>query len=41
MLEVWREYAADVRGKALPAGHYLAEERPKETVEELISFLKG
>ena len=41
VLEVWSEYAADVRGKALPAGHYLAEEKPKETAEELISFLKG
>lgn len=38
---VWREYASDVRGKPLDAGHYLAEERPEETVQELRSFLEG
>ena len=38
---VWREYASDVRGRALPAGHFLAEERPEETARELISFLEG
>jgi haloacetate dehalogenase len=41
VLEVWREYASDVRGRALPAGHFLAEERPEETAEELVSFLRG
>ena len=40
VLEVWREYARDVRGRALPCGHYLPEERPGETVEELVSFLE-
>lgn len=37
--EVWRGYAGDVRGKALDAGHFLAEERPEETTQELIDFL--
>ncbi len=37
--EVWRGYADDVRGKALDAGHFLAEERPEETTQELIDFL--
>jgi len=41
VLEVWREYASDVRGRALPCGHYLAEERPVQTTEELVSFLKS
>lgn len=41
VLEVWRGYASDVRGRALPCGHYLAEELPGETAEELISFLKA
>jgi haloacetate dehalogenase len=41
VLEVWREYASDVRGRALPAGHFLVEERPEETAEELLSFLRG
>jgi haloacetate dehalogenase len=37
---VWREYANDVTGKPLDAGHFLAEERPKETARELRSFLR-
>jgi haloacetate dehalogenase len=41
VLEVWREYATDVQGRALPCGHYLSEERPGETAEELVSFLEG
>jgi haloacetate dehalogenase len=36
---VWREYATDVRGKPLDAGHFLAEERPRETIIELKEFL--
>jgi haloacetate dehalogenase len=36
---VWREYATDVRGKPLDAGHFLAEERPRETMLELKEFL--
>ena len=39
--EVWREYADDVRGMPLDAGHFLAEERSDETVRELRSFLGG
>jgi pimeloyl-ACP methyl ester carboxylesterase len=38
---VWREYATDVTGKPLDAGHFLAEERPKETTRELRNFLKA
>ena len=37
-LAVWREHATDVRGRALDAGHYLAEERPDETAAELAAF---
>jgi haloacetate dehalogenase len=40
-LDVWRRYASDVRGRALPTGHFLAEEKPEETAEELIPFLKA
>ena len=36
---VWREYATDVRGKPLDAGHFLAEERPRKTMLELKEFL--
>jgi haloacetate dehalogenase len=39
-LEVWRDYATDVRGRALPSGHYLAEERPGEVADELVAFLQ-
>ena len=39
--EVWRGYANDVRGRALTCGHYLAEESPEQTAEELISFFEG
>lgn len=31
-LALWRERAADVRGHALPGGHYLAEECPQEVL---------
>ena len=37
---VWREYASDVKGKPLDAGHFLAEERPEETTQELRNFLE-
>lgn len=34
----WRERAWDVRGRKLACGHYLAEEKPDETLSELLSF---
>ena len=37
-LEDWREVASDVRGRALPCGHFIPEERPKELVAELRRF---
>jgi haloacetate dehalogenase len=37
-LAVWREWAVDVSGRALPCGHYLAEEVPEETTAELLAF---
>ena len=36
---VWRERAVDVRGKALPCGHFIPEEAPEETLAELRNFL--
>ncbi|CAN5732537.1 alpha/beta hydrolase [soil metagenome] len=39
VLEVWRDYATDVRGGSIPSGHYLAEECPEETTAALRSFL--
>jgi haloacetate dehalogenase len=34
----WRAVAGDVSGRALPCGHYLAEEQPDATREELERF---
>jgi haloacetate dehalogenase len=39
VLDVWRDWAHEVRGRALDCGHYLAEEAPNETYEELHAFL--
>jgi haloacetate dehalogenase len=35
---VWREYAEQVSGRALPGGHFLAEEAPVETCDALLRF---
>jgi haloacetate dehalogenase len=37
-LALWRERAADVRGKALPGGHYIPEQHPEALLPELLSF---
>lgn len=37
-LALWRERAEVVDGRALPGGHYLAEERPSEVVDEVLDF---
>ena len=39
VLAVWQDYADNVRGRTLPAGHFLAEECAEETAAELIAFL--
>ena len=38
-LRVWREYATDVRGEALPTGHFLPEEAPDLVSTALRDFL--
>jgi len=38
VLAVWREWAADVGGRSLDCGHYLAEEAPEQTAEALRVF---
>ena len=38
-MDIWRRHAINVSGKALPAGHFLAEEAPEETLSALLSFL--
>ena len=38
---MWKDYAADIRrGAALPCGHYVPEECPRETATELVAFFK-
>ena len=41
VLDVWRNYAEDVQGQALHAGHFLAEEEPEATAEALLGFLNS
>lgn len=38
VLDVWRQWAIDVRGRALDCGHSLQEEAPEETYRELRDF---
>jgi haloacetate dehalogenase len=38
-LDVWRGWADEVSGQAIDSGHYLAEERPDETLKALLEFL--
>jgi haloacetate dehalogenase len=35
---IWRDWADDVRGRAIDSGHYLAEEAPDTTYAELAAF---
>jgi haloacetate dehalogenase len=39
VLDVWNDYAADVRGQALGCGHFLAEEQSDDTLTALDDFL--
>ena len=39
-LSVWQEYAIDVRGEALPTGHFLPEEAPDLVTAALRDFLR-
>jgi haloacetate dehalogenase len=39
-LDIWREYADDVKGEAIPeCGHFIPEEQPELLVEHLTKFL--
>lgn len=40
-LKEWQQVANDVQGKALAAGHYIAEEAPELLLTEVLPFLKG
>ncbi len=38
-LSIWQQYATDVRGTALPTGHFLPEEAPELVIAALRDFL--
>jgi len=38
VLGIWRDWADDVRGRAIESGHFMAEEAPDETYAALRSF---
>jgi haloacetate dehalogenase len=38
-LEIWRGWADEVEGRALPSGHFIPEESPHELLEALVPFL--
>lgn len=40
-LEEWKKVASNVRGQALPCGHYIAEEAPELLLEHALPFLTG
>ncbi|MEZ5601439.1 MAG: alpha/beta hydrolase [Candidatus Competibacteraceae bacterium] len=40
VLEIWRQYADQVEGKALDCGHFLPEEKPEDVVSALAGFWK-
>lgn len=40
-LALWQQWANNVRGRAIDAGHFFPEEKPEETVTMLREFLNG
>jgi haloacetate dehalogenase len=39
-LDIWREWAMDVRGHPIDSGHFVAEENPQATATALIEFFR-
>ncbi|WP_031259950.1 alpha/beta hydrolase [Mesorhizobium sp. LNHC252B00] len=39
MLDVWRGFARNVQGAAMPSGHYMAEEIPEKVLNKVLPFL--
>ncbi|HVY56215.1 MAG TPA: alpha/beta hydrolase [Xanthobacteraceae bacterium] len=39
-LDIWREWATDVRGHPIDSGHFVAEENPQATATALIEFFR-
>ena len=40
-LATWRDWAEDIRGRTIDAGHFFPEEAPEETAEILSEFLRS
>ena len=40
VMETWRAKALDTRGRALDCGHFLPEEAPEDTLEEMLGFFE-
>jgi haloacetate dehalogenase len=40
VMDIWRRHATNVSGRALPAGHFLPEEAPEDTLTALQAFLR-
>lgn len=40
VLRLWRDVAEQVDGRAVDCGHYLAEERPDDVLQDALSFFK-
>jgi haloacetate dehalogenase len=38
-LDIWKAWAAEVRGGPIPAGHFIPEEAPGLTARHLTEFL--
>jgi haloacetate dehalogenase len=41
VLAEWRQRARDVRGEAVPSGHFLPEEAPTETLGAMLAFFRA
>jgi haloacetate dehalogenase len=40
-LGIWRRWASDVQGRAIPGGHFFPEQNPRATADELARFFSG
>ena len=40
-LALWRDWAGEVQGRSVDAGHFFPEESPEETAGELERFFEG
>ena len=39
LLDIWKDWAREVRGEGLECGHFIAEEAPDALLEKLLAFL--